>query len=231
MRLDCQMTPVRVTSTPMPRPLVIAHHVIFGPYGWWLPNDPRGSSSYGLRNINLADLGEVHHGRRIVQPSSAELGEFYREAGERLKHELLEFDETDRVEIGAAFAEVVGEERYTCWACAVMPDHVHLLIRKHEHRAEEMIAGLQARSRKRLKKLGRRSPAHPVWGGPGWKVFLEHPDDVRRIIGYIENNPARAGLRRQKWPFVREYDDWPLHEGHSENSPYVKRLKAAGRYP
>jgi hypothetical protein len=30
---------------------------------------------------------------------------------------------------------------------------------------------------------------------------------------------------------VQEYDDWPLHSGHSVNSPYVKALKAVGRYP
>ena len=24
-------------------PIVIAHHLIWTAYGWWLPNDPRGS--------------------------------------------------------------------------------------------------------------------------------------------------------------------------------------------
>jgi hypothetical protein len=29
----------------MLRPIVVAHHLIWTAYGWWLPNDPRGSMS------------------------------------------------------------------------------------------------------------------------------------------------------------------------------------------
>jgi hypothetical protein len=72
---------------------------------------------------------------------------------------------------------------------------------------------------------------HPIRTRGGWKVFLDHPDDVRRTIRYIVNNPRHAGLPDQHWPFVTPYDGWPLHPGHSPNSPYVKRLKAAGQYP
>ena len=32
----------------------------------------------------------------------------------------------------------------------VMPDHVHILIRKHKHQAEDMIDHLQAASRERV---------------------------------------------------------------------------------
>jgi hypothetical protein len=27
------------------KPIVIAHHIMWTLYGWWLPNDPRGSTS------------------------------------------------------------------------------------------------------------------------------------------------------------------------------------------
>ncbi len=53
----------------MPRPLVIAHHLIFTIYGVWLPNDPRGSSSHKIRNEWIVDLGELHHGRKIQRPT------------------------------------------------------------------------------------------------------------------------------------------------------------------
>ncbi len=131
----------------MARPIVIAHHLIFTAYGWWLPNDPRGSNSKTIRNDVIAELGEVHHGRKRVQPASADIREFYREAGKRLGHELLTFSERDVSAIAAAFEEVTKKHRYTCWACAIMPDHVHVLIRKHKHLAEEMIAVLQDHSR------------------------------------------------------------------------------------
>ena len=71
-----------------------------------------------------------------------------------------------------------------------------------------------------------------MWtSGYGWRGFLEHPDEVRRTIGYIDRNPLPIGLPRQSWPFVTPYDDWPLHAGHSPNFPYAKQLRAAGRYP
>ena len=114
-----------------------------------------------------------------------------------------------------------------------MPDHVHILIRKHKHLAEEMIANLQEVSRLRLGTLGLRPENHPVWtGGAGWKVFLDTPDDIRRTIPYIELNPTKMGLPRQVYSFVKEYDGWPLHPGHSPNSPYAQtdawgRVKSA----
>ena len=58
-----------------------------------------------------------------------------------------------------------------------------------------------------------------------------HPDEVERTIPYIEDNPVKMRLPRQRWPFVVPYDRWPLHEGHSPNSPYAKALREAGRYP
>ena len=38
-----------------------------------------------------------------------------------------------------------------------------------------------------------------------WKVFLNSPDDVRRAIRYVEDNPVKEGLRLQRWSFVTPY--------------------------
>jgi REP element-mobilizing transposase RayT len=216
----------------MPQPLVIAYHLIWTAYGWWLPNDPRGSGSKVVRNDVLAEMCELHYGRKKVQPSGATVRRFQQSAAELLRHPLLTFDETATREVAASFRQVVGRERYTCYACVIMPDHVHILIRKHRHEAEQMVDGLKAAGRERLILAGLRAPTHPVWAsGGGWKVFLDHPDEVRRTLGYIERNPDPLRLPRQRWPFVKEYDGWPLHPGHSPNSPYAQRLREAGRYP
>ena len=94
-----------------------------------------------------------------------------------------------------------------------------------------MIAHFQDQSRLRLRADALRSTDHPVWGGPGWKVFLDHPDEVQQIVRYIQANPLKTGRPQQAWGFVNSYDGWPLHEGHSPKSPYVKALRASGRYP
>ena len=59
----------------------------------------------------------------------------------------------------------------------------------------------------------------------GRKVFLDTPTDIHRTIRYIEENPLQWRLPRQQWLFVKPYDGWPLHPGHSPNSPYARALR------
>ena len=213
------------------KPIVIAHHIMWTLYGWWLPNDPRGSTSRTIRNDLVAELGELHFGRKTVQPAGRDIRAFYAQAAAVLKHPLLSFSPPEFAAAAESIGTAVVACKYTCYAAAVMPDHVHLLIRKHRDLAEEMIEKIQALSRERLVERGLRVGDHPVWTRGGWKVFLDHPDEVRRTIRYIETNPIKAGLASQRWTFVTPYDGWPLHPGHSPRSPYVRTLRAAGRYP
>jgi REP element-mobilizing transposase RayT len=205
--------------------MIIAHHLIWTAYGWWLPNDPRGSMSQFLASDLLATLGDLHYGRRPVQPAGWEIRDFYHRAPEKLKHELLEIDPQDFPVVAEGLARTIELYRYTCWACAVMPDHVHVLIRKHRDTAEQMIGRLQNGSMSAMREARRRGGEHPVWGGAGWKVFQDSPEDVRRTIAYIRNNPVKMKLPEQRWGFVKEYDGWPLHEGHNPNSPYARRAE------
>jgi len=110
--------------------MIIAHHLIWTGYGWWLPNDPRGSMSREIRVERVAELGPAHYGRKRVQPPSRAVGAFYRDAGDILKNPLLTLDEQDVSVVARAFSEVIRIRCYTCYACAIMPDHVHLVIRK-----------------------------------------------------------------------------------------------------
>ena len=120
----------------MSRPIVIAHHLIWTVYGSWLPNDPRGSASRAIRNDVIAELGELHYGRKKVQPASREIRQFYRQARPVLEHPLMEFAPSEIAAVGAAFQDAIAEHRYTCYACAILSDHVHVLIRKHRDQAE-----------------------------------------------------------------------------------------------
>ena len=120
------------------RPIVIAHHLIWTCYGTWLPNDPRGSTPTTIRTDAIAELGELHFGRKHVQPLGRDIRAFYSAARLVLKHPILSFDETRRNVVAGAIEQVIARERLTCWACAVMPDHVHILIRKHRLKFEDM---------------------------------------------------------------------------------------------
>jgi REP element-mobilizing transposase RayT len=209
----------------MPRPLVIGYHLIWTAYGYWLPNDPRGSGSKLVRSSQIAKLGELHYGRKRIQPAGKDIEQFYNQAKSVLRYPVLEFDRAAVSCIATAFGETIGKRPYTCYACAIMPDHVHLIIRKHKDTAEDMIANLQKHSCQALGALGFGGDGHPIWTHGGWQVFLDCPDDVRRTIRYIENNPIAEGLARHCWEFVKEYDGWPLHPGHDPNSPWARRLR------
>lgn len=188
--------------------MVIGYHLIWTAYGWWLPNDPRGSMSHEIRVEKIANLGELHYGRKRIQPSRADLQKFFVESQDLLHHEPKTFAPEEFPIVAECLGDVVREHGYTCYACAVMPDHVHMLIRRHRDKAETMLEHLQAKSRATLIDANLRGPTHPVWGGPGWKVFLDRAERMEQVVQYIRNNPIKIGLPEQYWNFVTKYDGW-----------------------
>ena len=185
--------------------MVIAHHLIWTAYGWWLPNDPRGSSSHEIRVEPIAELGELHHGRKAIQTATARASGILRASRSALKHQLLTFDDEDVQIIANGFRQAIQENGYACFACAIMPDHVHLLVRRHRDKAEVMIRRFQQATRELLVAEERRAGHHPTWGGPGWKVFLNTPTMEQCGKEYIRNNPLKAGLPEQVWDFVQPF--------------------------
>ena len=189
--------------------MVLAYHLIFTTYGFWLPNDPRGSTSKEIRVEPIKDLSALHYGRKAVQPSSKEIREFHDKAHDLLKHPVLTFDDEEIALAGKALGNVIADREYVCYACAVMPDHVHILIRRHRDRAEEMIEQFQNQTRTALIEAGKRSHVQPVWtDGPGWKTFVNSQWQFWSEIKYIEMNPKKAGRAGQNWEFVQPYDGW-----------------------
>jgi REP element-mobilizing transposase RayT len=153
-----------------------------------------------IRNDVLRELGELHFGRKRVQPAGRDIRAFYEAAKDILRHELLTFSDIEIGMMTHAFSEVIRAERYTCYACALMPDHVHIVIRKHRDRAEQMIEKLQRASREYVLLLNQRNPFHPVWGEPGWKVFLghsgRHRPDRQVCRGQSDRGPAARAVVR-----------------------------------
>jgi hypothetical protein len=105
--------------------MIAGYHLIWTAYGTWLPNDPRGSTSTSVRNEAIAGLGDLHYGRKRIQPAGKIIHEFYDAASAVLKHELRTISEAESILIGESFGSVIRQRNYTCYACAVMPDHIH----------------------------------------------------------------------------------------------------------
>jgi len=88
-----------------------------------------------------------------------------------------------------------------------MPDHVHLMVARTTRPVEQVVGHLKARATQQLKHEGLWDEAgRPVWGGPGWRVYLNTPGEVRRAVEYVEGNPIREGLPWQCWWFVKSYE-------------------------
>lgn len=200
---------------------IIAHHLIWPLYGHWAPNDPRGSGSVEFYNDKLEPLGPIHFGRRHAsqQPSREELRAFHARFKAMLKFPVFWLDEAKRQALGEALGEVVSRRGYTCYAAAVCSNHAHAVTRIHRDDALAMWEHVADESRLRLRAFADVGAAHPVWAERPYKVFLYTPEDVQRLVKYVEGNPLKEGLSTQRWGFVTAYDNWPLHKSGRRTAP------------
>lgn len=195
------------------RTAIAAHHILTL-YGHWAVNDPRGSGSNEIIDPKFESLGPIHHGRRPehLQPSRDELRSFHRQHRDLLNHPVFWIDDEMRHEIACAIASVIHEHCYTCYACAICGNHLHLVIRTHKHRALQQWNHFAEGIRQRVRHLlhDRISAQHPVISARPYSVLLFTPDDVRGRVEYVMKNPPKEGLTAQRWDFVTPYDNWPL---------------------
>jgi REP element-mobilizing transposase RayT len=197
--------------------MVIGYHVIFTAYGFWLPNDPRGSWSDLVGSWELLRFGRATKTgeRRSVanrpHDNAARLA-----AKAALKYPPVLFTGRQAQAIGLAFGAFVRRNRIVVRACTILPDHVHMVIDRHAYRVEQMVNLLKGESTRRLVRDG----LHPLaahakptsrppkcWAQGQWKVFLNTEEDVGRAIRYVKGNPAKEGKPRQRWSFVQSAAD------------------------
>jgi REP element-mobilizing transposase RayT len=105
------------------------------------------------------------------------------------------------------FAVALAEADYQIHACAVLPDHVHLVIGWHPRNIRQIVGHLKAKATRRLKQAGLwNDRERPIWGAHGWNVYLDSFEAVRRAIRYVERNPLKEGKRLQRWSIVTPFN-------------------------
>jgi REP element-mobilizing transposase RayT len=191
---------------------VVAYHVVFGTYGFWLPNDPRGSWSDFVGSWELFRFGpatKTDTRRSIAARPHDRRARL--EAKEALKYPAVVLDGHQALEVARGFGRVAARSDYLVHACSILPQHVHLVLGRHHCRVEQMAARLKAAATSRLAAAGRHSlAAYPgtdgslpsPWARRVWKVFLNTPEEVARSVRYVEENPLRERKRPQRWSFV-----------------------------
>ena len=190
--------------------MVAAYHLIWAIYGAWLPNDPRGSSSTEVRSPVLEELGEIHYGRKRIQPCSSVIRRFYDAAKQLLKHDIIRFSDDDIATIADSSASTIKTRRYSCYGCAIMPDagsysHDHSQTSRSGGRHDRISARRQLEGADRNRTLACRS-SHL---GRPWMEGIPQFDQRHRAYHSIRGRqPAQSGTLRAVLAFVLVYDGW-----------------------
>jgi REP element-mobilizing transposase RayT len=198
--------------------MVLGYHLVFGAYGFWLPNDPRGSGSWHVWAEHLRRFGPAT-GLEERSRSVANNDHDWRlrlAAKQALKYPAVKFTGVQAKAIGDGFAENIRKKGIIVWACSILSVHVHLVIGRHQSLSIEFIAerlklaATQQLVRERLHPFahlqGPGGSLPTCWQRKAWHPFLRTPSDIRARIGYVEDNPSKEGKPRQRWPFVVPYD-------------------------
>jgi REP element-mobilizing transposase RayT len=194
--------------------MVHGYHVIFGAYGFWLPNDPRGSWSdfVGAWELFLS-LGPATKSLQRKEVLSAEEQSRLARARKSLKYPEVTFSGHQARAIARGFEDAAARSRFAIWACSILPRHVHLVIARHHYKVESIVRQLKGSATKQLLSEN----LHPLnefctsaktvtpWANGKWKVFLDTEEAIEKAIRYVEQNPEKEGKPRQNWAFVQPF--------------------------
>jgi REP element-mobilizing transposase RayT len=192
--------------------MVLASHIIFGTYGFWLPNDPRGSWSDFVGAWELFRFGPATKVEtrasvaRRPHDRAARLA-----AKEALTYPAVHLTGVQARAVAHGFAASAHKGDVTVLACTILPEHVHLVLARHRVKVEWIVNQMKAAATRQL--LEERLHPFAAWQGPDgrvpmcwaaklWKVYLNSEEAVARAVAYVEENPVKEGKRRQNWKFV-----------------------------
>jgi REP element-mobilizing transposase RayT len=136
----------------MGRP-VLACHIIFGAYGFWLPNDPRGSQSKYVFAPRLAVFGPPRPLKRDTTLNAND-AEQLRIIQAELSLPPVRFGAAQTNSIAGGLGEIVGKLGLVLYAAAIMPDHVHVVAARQEMHAEDIAGHLKRAASRQLRKDG-----------------------------------------------------------------------------
>jgi len=195
--------------------MILGFHFIFSAYGFWLPNDPRGSWSTTVRQFDLLCFGSATKTNTTRSVAAKPHDHALRRAAKRaLKYPPVQFTGVQARAIARGFSEASASHHYQIHALAILPDHAHLVMAHHPRNIDRIAAHLKAKATACLT----RENLHPMagfalangykpspWARKYWCPYIRSRAHMRAAIEYVEQNPAKAGLRRQRWRCVAPY--------------------------
>jgi len=178
--------------------MILGFHSIISNYGFWLPNEPRGSwsdfvASWELFRFGPATMVNTH--RSVAhRPYDKNLK---REMQRVLKHDPVLFTGEQARLVGMSLQRVP----YPIYALAIMRDHTHLVLGAIERDVRRAVGHIKSEATRALRAQG-FFPDRSPWADHGWNVYLDTVKDLERAIRYVQDNPLKEGLPRQNWNWV-----------------------------
>lgn len=196
--------------------MIHGYHLILPMYGFWLPNDPRGSWSDYVWKWELVRYGKASKAIERCDLSSLTDAELRQreEARKALKYPPVSITGQQALSIANGFAHRVTRSCYSVWACAILPEHTHLVLARHKYKVEQMAKLLKAAATTEIIKDDRHplaihqtdDSAYPhMWAESQWKVYLDSEEQIETAIRYVNENPEREGKKPQRWSFVSPF--------------------------
>jgi REP element-mobilizing transposase RayT len=93
-------------------------------------------------------------------------------------------------------------ERYGLHAWCVMPNHVHAVFEPLAgHTLEKILHSWKSFTANEINKALKRSGT--LWQTESYDHLVRDEKEFERVVGYVANNPAKAGLVDWEWVGVR----------------------------
>lgn len=193
--------------------MVLWYHLIMTAYGFWLPNDPRGSWSDFVGSWELYKFGDATttNEKRTLAQEPHDIAA-RRAAKQALLYPAVRFDEEQRGAIADGYGNAVREAKYVLHALCIGHDHAHAIVARHDSRTIEQVARhLKSKATMELTRRGihplqqfrKNDGAVPTpWASNCWSVFINSVEQLRAAIRYVERHPQKEGLPAQVYPFV-----------------------------
>jgi hypothetical protein len=182
------------------------YHLIMTAYGFWLPNDPRGSWPTFVGSWELYKFGPA---TKTSEKRSLAHDPHDRErrlaAKRALKDPPARFDARQRE------ATAIREGEYAVHALCVGHDHAHAVVGRDQRTIEQIATHLKSRATMAM----RRANVHPLahyalgngatptrWAAGIWSVFINDEKQLGAAIAYVERHPEKEGLLPQTYLFL-----------------------------
>ncbi len=191
--------------------MIIGFHITWTTYGHWFPNDPRGSWSDEVWSPALREIRALDEGRKVTRPRSVprrELQQFLDRARSVLHWPVVHLSEGEINGAGRALGEVARTIQLDILACAILSNHVHLVVARHNDTYERIVNRLKGNSSQAVRELRGipvatdRRDRVPIWTEGYWCRYINSIPQMERAIEYVQKNPVREGLGPQRWEFV-----------------------------